>query len=351
MRRRALLGAVLVALVVWAVSSTFSGGSPHAATTSTTSTTTTTTTTTIVPSGASHYAVGTIALTLQEPVATGTPARTLPTTVLFPAVGPSGAPVSGAATPDRASGPYPLVVFSEGFPISPNAYSQLLDAWASAGYVVAAPTYPFTDPSAPGGLNESDIINHPADLHFVISSLLQATAGSSGALSGLIRANRIAVIGQSDGGDVSLAAVSNSCCRDPRISAAIILSGAELTSFGGTYFTGQPAVPLLVVQGTADTVNVPACSVQIYDQAPQPKYYLSLLGQSHLSAYLYAGAPQDVVEKVTIDFLNAYLKGSSASLGTMTSDATVAGLAGLSRAPTVGPPLAPLGGTCEGAPT
>ena len=350
MRRRALLGAVLVVLVVWAVSSTFSGGSPHAATTTTPTTTRATTTTTVI-SGDPHYAVGTITLTLQEPVATGARARTLPTTVLFPAVGPSNAPVSGSATPNRAGGPYPLVVFSEGFPISPNSYSQLLDAWASAGYVVAAPTYPFTDPSAPGGLNESDIINHPADLHFVISSLLQATAGSSGALSGLIRSNQIAVIGQSDGGDVSLAAVSNSCCKDPRITAAIILSGAELTSFGGTYFTNQAAVPLLVVQGTADTVNVPACSVQIYDQALQPKYYLSLLGQSHLSAYLYAGAPQDLVEKVTIDFLNAYLKGSSASLGTMTSDATVAGLAGLSRAPTIGPPLAPLGGTCEGAPT
>ena len=349
MRRRALLGAVLVALVVWALTSMFSGGSPHAATT-TTITTTATTTTTVMP-GDPHYAVGTITLTLQEPVATGARARTLPTTVLFPAVGPSSAPVSGSATPERAGGPYPLVVFSEGFPISPNSYRQLLDAWASAGYVVAAPTYPFTDPSAPGGLNESDIINHPADLHFVISSLLQATAGSSGALSGLIRSNQIAVIGQSDGGDVSLAAVSNSCCKDPRISAAIILSGAELTSFGGTYFTNQSAVPLLVVQGTADTVNVPACSVQIYDQAPQPKYYLSLAGQSHLSAYLYPGAPQNVVEKVTIDFLNGYLKGSSASLGAMTSDGTVAGLAGLSSAPTVGPPLVPLGGTCAGAPT
>ncbi|HQU27389.1 MAG TPA: hypothetical protein PLS29_10220, partial [Acidimicrobiales bacterium] len=266
------------------------------------------------------------------------------------ASGPAGGAPSAGASPLRAAGPYPLVVFSEGYAIAPQAYGALLDAWAAAGYVVAAPVYPFTDPAEPGGLNESDIVNHPADLRYVITSMLRLAASPGGDLSGLVRSDAIAVIGHSDGGDVSLATVANTCCTDPRIGAAILLSGAELTSFGGQYFARPTAVPLLVVQGTADTINPPACSVQIYDAAPSPKHYLSLFGLSHTGAYLPAGPARAVVERVTVDFLNAYLKGSSTALGRMASDANVPGLAGFTSAPSVSARLAPLNGACPGAP-
>ncbi len=294
------------------------------------------------------FAVGTLSVSLREPV--GTSVRVLPTTVYYPAAGPAGGAPAPGVSPLRATGPYPLVVFSEGYDIAPQAYGALLDAWAAAGYVVAAPVYPFTDPAAPGGLNESDIVNHPADLRYVITSMLGLSAASGGDLAGLIRPGAIAVIGHSDGGDVSLATVANTCCTDPRIKAAILLSGAELTSFAGRYFAGPSTVPLLVVQGTADTINPPACSVQIYDAAPSPKYYLSLFGVSHTGAYLPAGPARDVVTRVTTDFLNAYLKGSAAALGRMASDATSPGLSGLTSAARVPAGLAPLTGSCPGAP-
>jgi len=58
-------------------------------------------------------------------------------------------------------------------------------------------------------------------------------------LSGLIDPTEIGVVGHSDGADVSLAVATNTCCRDPRVEAAAILSGAELASFGGSYaFSG-----------------------------------------------------------------------------------------------------------------
>jgi predicted dienelactone hydrolase len=237
------------------------------------------------------------------------------------------------------------VVFSEGYDISPEAYANLLDAWSAAGYVVADPTYPFTSPTSPGGPEEDDIVNHPADLRFVITSLLQDGATKGGTLSGLINPSEVAVIGHSDGGDVALATASNSCCLDSRIKAAVILSGAELASFGGTYYT-TPAVPMLVVQGTADDINPQVCSVQLYDAAPQPKYYLSLAGQSHESPYLQAGQPLGTVEKVTIDFLDGYLRHSTAQLDAMTADGSVPGLATLTNSPSVGPPV----GSCPGAP-
>jgi len=236
-------------------------------------------------------------------------------------------------------------VFSEGYGISPEAYADLLDAWSAAGYVVADPTYPFTSPTSPGGLDENDIVNHPADLRFVITSLLQDAATTGGPLSGLINPSEVAVIGHSDGGEVSLAAASNSCCRDSRIKAVVVLSGAELASFGGTYYA-TPPVPMLVVQGTDDDANPPACSVQLYDAAPQPKYYLSLVGQSHESPYLQVGQPLSIVENVTIDFLDGYLRHSTAQLDAMTAVGSVPGLATLTDSASVGL----LVGSCPGAP-
>ena len=89
--------------------------------------------------------------------------RSLPTAVFYPVRGiaAAGGP---DAQPDRTHAPYPLLVFSQGYDLSVQAYSTLLTDWASAGFVVAAPTYPHTDPSDQRALDENDITNHPADL-------------------------------------------------------------------------------------------------------------------------------------------------------------------------------------------
>ncbi|MHB1208897.1 MAG: alpha/beta hydrolase family protein [Acidimicrobiales bacterium] len=336
----AVLFALLVVLTVLAVKQHFSPSTPTSSATSTPTSSATSTSTT--PPPRAPYGVGSITIDINEPAANGLAARSLPTIVRYPtSASPSGTSVAGAP-PLRLAKPYPLVVFSQGFDISPEAYARLLTSWASAGYVVADPAYPFTSPNAPGGLVRTDIVHHPADLSYVITSLLGDSAQTSGTLSGLIDANEIGVIGQSDGGDVALAAVANTCCRDPRVKAAIILSGAELSWFQGSYFTTSNA-PLLVVQGTNDlTMNPVTCSVQLYNEAAQPKYYLSMIGQTHLSAYVPPGPAQNVVTRVTIDFLNGYLRHSTSALAAMRVAGDVAGLATITSQAT----LAPVAGTC-----
>jgi len=312
--------------------------------TSTTSSTSSTTTSTLPPA---PLAVGTMTLSLTEPAAGGLGARTIPTVVRYPAVGTASASDVPGAIPRLSGGPYPLVIFSQGFALAPEAYALLLHAWAAAGYVVADPEYPLTSPSAPGGPVRTDIVHHPADLSFVITSLLNENVLTGNALSGLIDGSQIGVIGHSDGGDVSLASVANSCCRDARIKAAVILSGAELSWFKGTYFSA-PTVPLLVVQGTDDgQLNAVYCSAQIYNQDHQVKFYLSMLGESHVSAYLPPGPAQNVVAEVSIDFLNAYLRHATASVHSMRLAGNVAGLASLTSPPTI----APTSGVCADAPT
>ncbi len=304
----------------------------------------TVTTTTLAPAGG-PYAVGTAAVNLVEPATGGLPARVLPTSVRYPAQGIPGGPETAMAPPSRDNGPYPLVVFSQGYDVAAEAYAGLLEHWASAGYVVVDPTYPFTDPASAGGVDERDIANHPGDLRFVISSILQASASPSGLLSGLIAQKEVAVVEHSDGGDVTLATAVNSCCRDARITAAVILSGAELASFGGTYYASG-GVPLMVVQGTADNVNPAACSIELYNGAPPPKVYLSLLGAEHGPPYLGAGPDESVVATTTTDFLNGYLKGWSQGRAALATDGSVPGVADLSAPPSLGTPA----GTCPGAP-
>ncbi len=247
--------------------------------------------------------------------------------------------------PDAAArAPFPLVVFSPGYQITPSVYDPLVRAWAAAGYVVAEPTYPDTAPGSPQ--IEYDMVNHPGELSQVISAVLADSGSGSGPLAGMVDPARIAVAGQSDGGDVSLAAVANNLYVDHRIKAAIILSGAEQTLFEGSYYTGTGNPPLLAVQGDADTINPPGCSAQLYDGAGAPRYYLELPGATHLSAYTGSGSQFEVVSEVSTAFLDGYLKGMPSRIASLGPLVEASGVSRLFS----GAAQVPIAGGCPGAP-
>jgi dienelactone hydrolase len=208
--------------------------------------------------------------------------------------------------PGSGHGPWPLVVFGHGYAATPGLYAHLLRAWTLAGYVVAAPLFPLGNANALGGPNESDIVNQPRDISYVISQLLKASASHTSALHGLVDPSRIAVAGQSDGGDTAFAAAYDPSFRDPRIDAAIILSGAQLPGVPFSFPNRSP--PLLATQGTADNVNPPSDTYAFFGAAPRPKFLLTLLGAGHVPPYTTEEPQLRVVERVTIAFLNHYLK-------------------------------------------
>jgi dienelactone hydrolase len=252
--------------------------------------------------------------------------RTLVTYVRYPALGAPSRTDVPDASPARADGPFPLVIFGHGFGVTPGLYARLLAAWARAGYVVAAPVFPLENENAPGGPDESDLPNQPADMRFVISRLLQASGASGGPLAGLIDPMRIAVTGQSDGGDTALAVAYDSYLHEPRISAAIILSGAEMPGVSGFSFPrGSP--PLLATQGTADTVNPPSFTNGFFGVAQRPKYLLSLIGAEHLPPYSSQEPQLAVVERVTTAFLDAYLERRPGAIRQLQALGNVAGIA------------------------
>ena len=205
-----------------------------------------------------------------------------------------------------AVGSYPLIVFGHGYALTPASYDRLLSAWAEAGYVVAAPVFPLGNAGAPGGPNESDIVNQPQDMSFVISKLLGLSGRPSGVLGGRIDPSRIAVAGHSDGAETALAVAYDHRYRDPRIRAAMVLSGAAFPGMG-PFPRGGP--PLLAVQGTADTTNVPANTAAYFGLALRPKFLLWLLGASHLPPYTDQEPQLGIVERATIAFLDHYFKG------------------------------------------
>ncbi len=233
--------------------------------------------------------------------------------------------------PANGRGPYPLIVFGHGFAVTPAPYSALLEAWARAGYVVAAPIFPLENADAPGGPDESDLVNQPRDMSFVISRLLALSARHGNFLSGAIDGHEVAVAGQSDGGETALAVAYDRYFLDRRIGAAVILSGAKIPGLGGFDFPA-PSPPLLATQGTADTINPPAFTSAFFDVAPPPKYLLQLFGAPHLGPYTTEQPQLGIVERVTIAFFDRYLKGAAAALRRMTTAGDVSGVSRLSAA-------------------
>ncbi len=269
--------------------------------------------------------------TIQIPDGTTEP-RTLLTYVRYPVLGAPGRGDVRNAAAAHSDGPFPLVVFGHGFAVTPGLYARLLHSWAQAGYVVAAPVFPLENAHAPGGPDESDLTNQPADMRIVISRILAAAGARAGPLAGLIDPAQIAVAGQSDGGDTALALAYNRYFRDSRVSAAIILSGAEIPGVGGfTFPRGSP--PLLATQGTADTVNPPSSTNAFFDIARRPKYLLTLLRAEHLPPYSAEQPQLRIVEAVTTAFLDGYLKHRPGALQRLVSRGNVPGTATLLAEP------------------
>jgi dienelactone hydrolase len=255
--------------------------------------------------------------------------RILTTVVRYPALGPAGRHDEAGAAPDRAVGPFPLIVFGHGFAVTPATYFRLLRSWAQAGYVVAAPVFPLANAHAPGGPDESDLVNQPRDVSVVISGMLAASDARHGLLHGVIAPQRVAAAGQSDGGETALAVAYDRFYRDPRVRAAVILSGARMPGGGALL----PGPPLLATQGTADAVNAPRNTYAFFALAHRPKFLLRLIGAPHLPPYTVEQPQLTIVERVSIAFLDRYLKGVHDALGRMRAAANRPGVASLQAMP------------------
>jgi predicted dienelactone hydrolase len=194
-------------------------------TTSTTSTTATTSTPSLTYAAPGSHAVGYRVFTI-----TGAQEQTLTVRAWYPAVHTTAEPrpidyiapnkfgeqitpgkeitsigqALADAQPEQTGGPYPLVVFSHGFSLSPIVYSTLVEHYASQGYVVLAPEH---NEGFDGSLTGfwSELIDRPVDVRRTIDYAEQLTK-SGEPLAGMIDLDHVAVVGHSYGGYTALAA-------------------------------------------------------------------------------------------------------------------------------------------------
>jgi pimeloyl-ACP methyl ester carboxylesterase len=250
------------------------------------------------------YEVRTESITLEDP-SRSTPARgSVPAKAGRLLVTDLYVPV-GAATP------LPLVVFAHGWNSDPGVYDVLLQQWAQAGFLVAAPVFPDSTDLYPGS-PVSDYADQARDISFIITSLLQSSVVD-------VDPHRIAVAGHSDGGtDVALLALDPSYA-DSRIRAFVSLSG-EMPSGVDPFTPGPTPGSLFVAVGTSDEYGLYPLSTEVYQAAIMPKVLLTEQGGDHLGSFISSTPASAVMREATVRFLEHALEpGPQSSEGILAS--------------------------------
>jgi len=240
------------------------------------------------------------------------PHRPLPTLVLYPAA--PYATVDSASDPSRvrhgsatdpADGRFPLVLFSHGLSGSPERYAAALTGWAAAGFVVAAPTYPYTSEFTKQ-FRRTDIVHQPDDARYVLDRIRRLDGTPGDPLAGHIDTDRIAAVGHSAGGYTTAGLFTAG--HDPRLLAGVIMAGWIAPGA----FAGPPAT-ILFLQGTSDPVVPAAVSRRAFDRVPWPKAYLLMRRNSHTTYLRPGGIGYALMESTVVDFLRWTLDGDEAA--------------------------------------
>lgn len=208
--------------------------------------------------------------------------------------------VTDLYVPSGAPGPLPLVVFAHGWNSNPGVYQTLLDQWAAAGFLVAAPVFPDSTDLYPG-TPISDYADQALDIKFVITYLL-------GDRYLPVDPTRIAVAGHSDGGtDVALMAL-DPAYSDSRVRAYLSLS-SEMPSGVAAYTTTPLRGALLVAVGTDDEYGLYPLAGQVFQAAEtSSKVEIVESGGDHLGSFLDATPAAAAMREETTTFLELALE-------------------------------------------
>ncbi len=256
------------------------------------------------------------------------PDRTLPYVVLYPAAAPAGD--GGTGAPDAApsaDGPFPVVMWSHGMGSAGTERNDTLARWASAGYVVVAPTFPLSS-RAP---DASDLLNQPGDVAFVLEEIRAASATAGDPLDGLVRRDCVALAGHSMGGGTTVAAA-----YDPRTAsigprAIVDIAGLLPTEAGGSTIDRMPPLPALVVHGTGDRTVAYRVAEQAVAAFHGPTWFLTFPDGGHSDVFTPPRGAE--LDRAVVSFLDAQLKASPQGLDALPGEVRSSGLATLQVLP------------------
>jgi hypothetical protein len=165
-------------------------------------------------------------------------------------------------------------------------------------------------------------------MSFVTDQVLKASAAVGGPISGLVNPKEIGAAGHSNGAITTLGLVANSCCRNTRVKAAVIMAGTT-EGLGRGHYELTKAPPLLVVSDRHDGLIPYADAVAVFNQTRGPKALLTLDWDSpsdstgstaHMAASGVVGPTSVPVIQATTAFFNVFLKHKLGELSAVSSD-------------------------------
>jgi dienelactone hydrolase len=231
--------------------------------------------------------------------------------------------------PVGVPGPLPTVVFAPGWDNQSSSYDPLLQAIASAGFLVLGVDSPGSSNYFPGApywsVAGEDISNNTIDMSAALTNL------ESGPFASRVDTAAVAAVGHSNGGSVVANLALNRAYQSSRFNAYVVLSGILPVGQVGGSFGPVNNGPILAAVGTADEFGNYSPdgggTEQVYGTAGASKVMVTIGGASHLSAYVGTGSQGADTRSAIANFLNVAERHDPDARGSFNTEVQADGLA------------------------
>lgn len=204
----------------------------------------------------------------------------------------------------------PLVVFAHGWREGPKSYARYIQALASQGFVVAAPSFPLADKDVDGDkLNRDNSLPYQAgDLKFVTDQLTKETK-----LKGKIDDSKIGIVGHSDGA-MAVLRDGYASGSDNKVKAVVAISADNIANELGT------GPPFMIIHGDGDTIASYGGDHANYEKiSANPKYFVTMLGADHFEYVAHSAPDTPALDNISSAFLKNQLKGETNDISSIVS--------------------------------
>lgn len=225
----------------------------------------------------------------------------------------------------------PVIIFSHGFHGCATQSRFLMEAFASAGYIVFAPNHrdaacggggstwrdrPEVPFRAPREWDDSSFRDRAEDIHHLVDAI-----ASDDRVKSRADLSRLALAGHSLGGYTVLG-LAGAWPGWKLIGVKAVLALSPYSQpFVQQHTLGGLTAPVMYQGGTRDLGITPMLnkSEGAYDQSPAPKYYVEFDKAGHFAWTNLGRTAHDAIVAYSVAFMNRYVKGEPADRSLSTS--------------------------------